>query len=56
MLPEYMKVIYRELLDVHKEAEDLLEKKGKAYRSYYTKEMVHHAQLFLVSVDQHNFP
>ncbi|GJT24162.1 (E)-beta-farnesene synthase-like protein [Tanacetum coccineum] len=40
MLPEYMKVIYRELLDVHKEAEDLLEKKGKAYRSYYTKEMV----------------
>ncbi|PWA97886.1 terpenoid cyclases/protein prenyltransferase alpha-alpha toroid [Artemisia annua] len=40
MLPEYMKVIYRELLDVHEEAEDLLEKKGKAYRSYYTKEMV----------------
>lgn len=40
MLPEYMKVIYQELLDVHKEAEDLLEKKGKAYRSYYTKEMV----------------
>nr|GEU77523.1 (E)-beta-farnesene synthase-like [Tanacetum cinerariifolium] len=40
MLPEYMEVIYRELLDVHKEAEDLLEKKGKVYRSYYTKEMV----------------
>nr|AUJ87600.1 E-B-farnesene synthase [Chrysanthemum indicum var. edule] len=40
ILPEYMKVIYQELLDVHKEAEDLLEKKGKAYRSYYTKEMV----------------
>ncbi|KAK9052913.1 hypothetical protein SSX86_029543 [Deinandra increscens subsp. villosa] len=40
MLPEYMKPIYQELLDVHKEAEDLLEKKGNAYRSYYTKEMV----------------
>nr|UNI81647.1 terpene synthase 4 [Stevia rebaudiana] len=39
-LPEYMKPIYQELLDVHKEAEDLLEKKGKSYRSYYTKEMV----------------
>ncbi|KAI7739806.1 hypothetical protein M8C21_024270, partial [Ambrosia artemisiifolia] len=40
MLPEYMKPIYQELLDVHKEAEDFLEKTGKAYRSYYTKEMV----------------
>ncbi|KAI3812655.1 hypothetical protein L1987_17367 [Smallanthus sonchifolius] len=40
MLPEYMKLIYKELLDVHKEAEDLLEKKGNGYRSYYTKEMV----------------
>ncbi|XP_076958400.1 (E)-beta-farnesene synthase-like [Bidens hawaiensis] len=40
MLPEYMKPIYQELLDVHKEAEDLLQKKGNAYRSYYTKEMV----------------
>ncbi|KVH96380.1 Terpene synthase, metal-binding domain-containing protein [Cynara cardunculus var. scolymus] len=39
-LPEYMKFIYQELLDVHKEAEELLEKKGMAYRSYYTKEMV----------------
>ncbi|KAL4570376.1 hypothetical protein LXL04_026028 [Taraxacum kok-saghyz] len=41
MLPEYMKLIYKELLDVHKEAEELLEKKGKlAYRIYYTREMV----------------
>ncbi|KAI3713654.1 hypothetical protein L1987_72237 [Smallanthus sonchifolius] len=40
MLPEYMKLIYEQLLDVHKEAEDLLEKKGNTYRSYYTKEMV----------------
>ncbi|KAL8266833.1 hypothetical protein R6Q59_004177 [Mikania micrantha] len=40
MLPEYMKPIYQELLDVHKEAEDLLEKKGNTYRSYYTKEMI----------------
>ncbi|KAI3501630.1 hypothetical protein L1887_29545 [Cichorium endivia] len=40
MLPDYMKLIYQELLDIHKETEDLLEKKGKAYRSYYTKDMV----------------
>ncbi|KAI3736089.1 hypothetical protein L6452_15622 [Arctium lappa] len=40
MLPEYMKFIYQELLDVHKEAEELLEKKGMTYRSYYSKEMV----------------
>ncbi|KAI3728037.1 hypothetical protein L6452_16664 [Arctium lappa] len=39
MLPEYMKLIYQQLLDVHKEAEELLEKKGKTYRTYYTKEM-----------------
>ncbi|KAI3691260.1 hypothetical protein L2E82_49525 [Cichorium intybus] len=39
-LPEYMKSIYQELLDVHKEAEEVLERKGKAYHSYYTKEMV----------------
>lgn len=40
MLPEYMKLIYQELLNVYKEAEVLLEKKGKTYRTYYTKEMV----------------
>ncbi|CAI9274873.1 unnamed protein product [Lactuca saligna] len=40
MLPEYMKLIYKELLDVYKEAEELLEKKGQTYRCYYTKEMV----------------
>ncbi|KAK1438391.1 hypothetical protein QVD17_04199 [Tagetes erecta] len=41
MLPEYMKGIYQELLDIHKEAEDLLEKKGiNAYRIYYMKEMI----------------
>ncbi|KAD3641566.1 hypothetical protein E3N88_30790 [Mikania micrantha] len=40
MLPDYMKLIYQELLNVFNEAEDLLEKKGNTYRSYYTKEMV----------------
>nr|XP_043629232.1 (E)-beta-farnesene synthase-like [Erigeron canadensis] len=40
MLPEYMKMIYQELIDVHKEAEEMQEKKGNAYRSYYAKEMV----------------
>ncbi|KAJ9549493.1 hypothetical protein OSB04_022036 [Centaurea solstitialis] len=40
MLPEYMKLIYQTVLDVHKEAEELLEKKGKTYRSHYTLEMV----------------
>ncbi|XP_076921352.1 (E)-beta-farnesene synthase-like [Bidens hawaiensis] len=40
MLPEYMKFIYQELLNVYKEAEDLLGKKGNTYRIYYTKEMV----------------
>ncbi|CAH1427843.1 unnamed protein product [Lactuca virosa] len=39
-LPEYMKIIYQELLDVYKETEEVLEPKGKAYHSYYTKEMV----------------
>ncbi|KAL8265612.1 hypothetical protein R6Q59_002956, partial [Mikania micrantha] len=37
MLPDYMKLIYQELLNVFIEAEDLLEKKGDTYRSYYTK-------------------
>ncbi|KAM0059720.1 putative beta-farnesene synthase [Helianthus debilis subsp. tardiflorus] len=40
MLPEYMKLIYQEILNVYKEAEDLLEKKGNTYRLCYTKEMV----------------
>nr|AYV65217.1 sesquiterpene synthase [Ageratina adenophora] len=40
MLPEYMKLIYQELLDVFNKSKDLLEKKGNTYRSYYTKEMV----------------
>ncbi|KAL8265615.1 hypothetical protein R6Q59_002959 [Mikania micrantha] len=39
MLPDYMKLIYHELLNVFIEAEDLLEKKGDTYRIYYTKEM-----------------
>ncbi|KAJ9549665.1 hypothetical protein OSB04_022208 [Centaurea solstitialis] len=39
MLPEYMKLIYQTLLDVHKEAEELLKKKGKTNCSYYMKEM-----------------
>ncbi|CAH1426519.1 unnamed protein product [Lactuca virosa] len=39
-LPEYMKFIYQELLDVYKEAEEVLEPKGKAYHIYHTIEMV----------------
>ncbi|CAH1429023.1 unnamed protein product [Lactuca virosa] len=39
-LPEYMKFIYQELLDVYKEAEEVLEPKGKAYHVYHTIEMV----------------
>ncbi|KAD3641560.1 hypothetical protein E3N88_30784 [Mikania micrantha] len=39
MLPDYMKLIYQELLNIIFEAEDFLEKKGDTYRSYYTKEM-----------------
>ncbi|KAJ0666218.1 putative (-)-beta-caryophyllene synthase [Helianthus annuus] len=40
MLPEYMKLIYQEILNVYKEAEDLLEQKGNTYRLCYTKQMV----------------
>ncbi|KAL8266835.1 hypothetical protein R6Q59_004179 [Mikania micrantha] len=40
MLPEYMKMMYQELLNVFNEAENLLEKKGNTHQSYYTKEMV----------------
>ncbi|XP_071693553.1 (E)-beta-farnesene synthase-like [Rutidosis leptorrhynchoides] len=39
-LPEYMQLIYRELLNVHQEMEETLEKDGKAYQIHYIKEMV----------------
>nr|QYL01198.1 terpene synthase 8 [Stevia rebaudiana] len=48
-LPEYMKLIYQELLNVFIEAEDLLEKKGNTYRSYYTKEMVKEYTRYLLT-------
>ncbi|XP_071693707.1 (E)-beta-farnesene synthase-like [Rutidosis leptorrhynchoides] len=38
-LPEYMQLIYRELLNVHREMEELLEKDGKGYQIHYIKEM-----------------
>ncbi|KAJ9549666.1 hypothetical protein OSB04_022209 [Centaurea solstitialis] len=38
MLPEYMKLIYQILLDVHKEAEELLEKKGENKFSFAKQE------------------
>ncbi|KAJ0446010.1 putative (-)-beta-caryophyllene synthase [Helianthus annuus] len=40
MLPQYMKLLYQEILNVYKEAEDLLEKKGNTYRLCYAKETV----------------
>lgn len=38
-LPEYMQLIYRELLNVHQEMEESLEIEGKAYQIHYIKEM-----------------
>nr|QQG64114.1 TPS3 [Parthenium argentatum] len=38
-LPEYMKLIYQELLNHHQEMEELIEKEGKAYQIQYVKEM-----------------
>lgn len=40
MLPEYMKLIYKQQLNDHQEMEESLEKEGKAYQIYYVKEMV----------------
>ncbi|XP_076937792.1 (E)-beta-farnesene synthase-like [Bidens hawaiensis] len=40
MLPEYMKLIYEQLLYHHHEMEELLEKEGKAYQIHYVKELV----------------
>ncbi|KAM0058361.1 putative beta-farnesene synthase [Helianthus debilis subsp. tardiflorus] len=39
MLPEYMKQIYQQLLNLHQEMEESLEKEGKAYQIHYVKEM-----------------
>ncbi|KAD3641182.1 hypothetical protein E3N88_30406 [Mikania micrantha] len=40
MLPEYMKVIYEQLLKHHQEMEESLESEGKAYQVHYVKELV----------------
>ncbi|XVF04021.1 hypothetical protein REPUB_Repub05bG0044600 [Reevesia pubescens] len=37
-LPDYMKVCYREMLNVYKEMEDLMAKQGKSYRVQLAKE------------------
>ncbi|PWA36467.1 E-beta-farnesene synthase 2 [Artemisia annua] len=39
MLPEYMKLIYQELVNSHMEMEELLEKEGKQYQIHYVREM-----------------
>nr|ADT64306.1 E-beta-farnesene synthase 1 [Artemisia annua] len=39
MLPEYMKLIYQELVNLHVEMEESLEKEGKTYQIHYVKEM-----------------
>nr|AYJ71561.1 bisabolol synthase [Eremanthus erythropappus] len=38
-LPEYMKLVYQELVNVHQEMEESLEKEGKAFQIHYVKEM-----------------
>ncbi|KAI7755456.1 hypothetical protein M8C21_006430 [Ambrosia artemisiifolia] len=40
MLPEYMKLIYQELVNIHQEMEELLEKDGKAYQIHYVKKLM----------------
>nr|XP_043611178.1 (-)-germacrene D synthase-like [Erigeron canadensis] len=37
-LPDYMKVIYKNLLDIYEEMEEIMEKDGKAYQLKYAKE------------------
>lgn len=41
MLPEYMKLVYQQLLYHHQEIEESLENEGKAYQLHYLKEMVY---------------
>ncbi|KAK1422842.1 hypothetical protein QVD17_18131 [Tagetes erecta] len=43
MLPEYMKLIYKQQVNDHQEMEEELEKEGKAYQIYYVKEMAKEA-------------
>ncbi|KAI7752461.1 hypothetical protein M8C21_018144 [Ambrosia artemisiifolia] len=38
MLPEYMKLIYRALIDVYDEMEEIMKKEGKAHHLSYAKE------------------
>ena len=42
MLPEYMKLIYQELVNIHVEMEESLEKEGKTYQIHCVKEMVNY--------------
>lgn len=39
-LPDYMKLLYKSLLDVYKEMEDCMAKEGKAHHVNYAKEAV----------------
>ncbi|KAJ4718982.1 Terpene synthase [Melia azedarach] len=38
ILPEYMKIIYKTLLDIYDEIEEELAKQGRSYRLHYMKE------------------
>nr|WCC60124.1 terpene synthase [Pityopsis ruthii] len=38
MLPDYMKLIYKTLLEVYEEMEEIMENNGKAYQVHYAKE------------------
>ncbi|KAI3693548.1 hypothetical protein L1987_76494 [Smallanthus sonchifolius] len=40
MLPEYMKLIYKELVNLHQEMEESIEKEGKTYQIHYVKELM----------------
>nr|AAR31145.1 (-)-germacrene D synthase [Solidago canadensis] len=37
-LPDYMKMIYKSLLDVYEEMEEIIDKDGKAYQVHYAKD------------------
>ncbi|KAJ0778808.1 putative beta-farnesene synthase [Helianthus annuus] len=40
MLPEYMKLIYQELINIHQEMEESLEKEGRPYQIHYVKKLM----------------
>ena len=39
-LPEYMKLIYQELINLYQGMEESIENEGKSYQLFYVKEMV----------------